>query len=63
LLSGLSGRRVYRDDDIHIETDKLVSESTETIKLTPCVSIFDADVLAFNAPEISETQPERLYLS
>jgi hypothetical protein len=63
LFSGLSGRRVHRNDDIYIETDKLGSECVETVKLTPCVSILDADALSFKPSEIPETLSKCAYLT
>jgi hypothetical protein len=59
----LSGRRVHRDDDIHIESDKLSSERPETIKLSLCVSILDADALSFDPPKVPQTLSESVYLS
>jgi hypothetical protein len=63
LFSGLSGRRVHRDDDIHIESNKLGSEGTETIKLTLCVSIFNANTLSFDPSKVLQTLSECMYLS
>ena len=63
LFSGLGRRRVHRDDDIHIESNKLGSERNETIKLTASVSVLDADALSFDPSKVSETLAEGIYLS
>jgi hypothetical protein len=63
LFGSLSGRRVHRDDDIHIETDELGSERRETVNLTFRVSVLDADALSFDPSEVSETFSECIYLS
>jgi len=59
----LSGRRVHRDDDIHIESDEFSGERWETISLTLRVSVLDADALSFDPPEVPETLSECIYLS
>src|SRR5450756_679265 len=63
LFGSLSGRRVHRDDDIHIETDELRSERRETVNLTFRVSVLDADALSFDPSEVPETLSECIYLS
>ena len=54
LFSGLGWRGVHRDDDIHIEADKLGSERTEALNLPFCVSVLDADALSFYPPEVPD---------
>ena len=63
MFSGLSGRRVHRDDDIHIETDEFGGERRETVSLTLRVSVLDADALSFDPSEVPETLSECIYLS
>ena len=62
-FGGLGRRRVHRDDDIYIKSNKLGSERKETIKLTACVSILDADALSFDPSKVAETLAEGIYLS
>jgi hypothetical protein len=63
LLSRLRRRRIYRHDDIHIESNKLGGERAETIELTLCVSMFDPDASSFYPSQIPQTLPECIYLS
>jgi hypothetical protein len=63
LFCGLSGRRVHCDNDIHIESDKLGGEWTQTVHLTTCISILNADVLSFDPSEIVEPLSECIYLT
>jgi len=59
----LSGRRVHRDDDIHIETDKFGSQPTETVSSTPGVSVFDAGTLSFDPSEVAQALSKCIYLT
>src|ERR1700675_275355 len=63
LFSGLRRRRVDRDDDIHVEGEKLRTQWTETISLPVCVSVLDADGLSLDPSEVSKPLSERVNLS
>src|ERR1700688_1018411 len=63
LFGGLRGRRVHRDNDIHVEGDKLRSKWKETINLTVFVSLLDDDSLSLDPSEVSQSISERLNLS
>jgi hypothetical protein len=62
LLSRLRRRRVYCHDDIHIEASKLGGEHRETVELTPCVSMLNADASSFYPSQIPQAFPECIYL-
>jgi hypothetical protein len=61
-LGGLSRWCIHRDDDIHIESDKLGSERTETIDFTTRIPVLNRDVLSLNPAEVLESLSKRVYL-
>jgi hypothetical protein len=63
LLGGLRRRRVHCDNDIHVEADKFDSKCKETLRLTLCVSVLDANVLSLEPSEVRKTLSKGVDLS
>src|SRR5262249_19588160 len=52
-----TGRR-GSNDDIRFKTDKLFRQGRETVKLSPCISVLDDNILSFNVTKLIEHLPE-----
>jgi len=62
-LGGLRRRRVHCDNDIHVEADKFDSKCKETLRLTLCVSVLDANVPSLDPSEVRKTLSKGVDLS
>ncbi len=59
----MSGWCVHCDNRIHIESDKLGRERTQTVQLTTCISVLNANVFSFDPSEVLEALSECVYLT
>src|SRR5262245_13938044 len=62
VLDGYGGSRRDRDYYVNLETDQLVSQGGETVKLALRRSILDENVFAFHVPKLTQISPKYLHI-